>query len=191
MATVHTYYICAVYDGGVFYDWVHTGALFQDVLPVALLIPERVPRNKMLRARFISYLHRMVECLGAQVHPFLPQALAALLPRDCDTVDVTTALRLLNQLIAKFPQDLVAMLQELVPSVVVKCVPALESVAVSCFLTSYLQLLRHWLVNTCTAGISDHAVPKRLMRAFQSYLSGACACASQGHHDRRLVCVHP
>lgn len=105
------------------------GALFQDVLPVALLIPERLPRNKMLRARFISYLHRMVECLGPQVQPFLPQVLAALLPRDCDTVDMTTALRLLNQLIAKFPQGLVAMLRELVPSVVVKCDLALASAA--------------------------------------------------------------
>eukprot|EP00892_Ulva_mutabilis_P003832 jgi/Ulvmu1/1820/UM119_0038.1 len=96
------------------------GASFQDVLPVALLIPERLPRNRMLRARFISYLHRMVECLGTQLLPFLPQSMAALLPRDCDTSDVTTALRLLNQLIAKYPQGLVDTLQELVPSVVIK-----------------------------------------------------------------------
>lgn len=62
----------------------------------------------------------MVECLGPNVLPFLPQALVALLPQECDTVDVTTALRLLNQLISKFPQGLVQMLQELMPSVVVK-----------------------------------------------------------------------
>lgn len=138
---------CAIIDDCVHR---HAGALFQDVLPVALLIPERVPRNKMLRARFISYLHRMVECLGAQVQPFLPQALAALLPRDCDIVDVTTALRLLNQLIAKFPQGLVAMLQELVPSVVVKCVHALAC---------SLPMLRHWM-DPCITGTSDHVVPK-------------------------------
>lgn len=45
---------------------VHTtGAMFGSVVEVALAVPREYPSHKMLRARFISFLHRMVE--GLQV----------------------------------------------------------------------------------------------------------------------------
>jgi hypothetical protein len=41
------------------------GAMFASVVEVALAIPREYPNHKLLRARFISFLHRMVE--GLQV----------------------------------------------------------------------------------------------------------------------------
>ncbi len=41
------------------------GALLVGVVQSAVAVPRALPSNKQLRARFISFLHRMVECLGA------------------------------------------------------------------------------------------------------------------------------
>lgn len=41
------------------------GALLAGALQAAVAAPRALPSNKPLRARFISFLHRMVECLGA------------------------------------------------------------------------------------------------------------------------------
>lgn len=90
-------------------------------MPVALLVPTKLPKNKLLRARFISYLHRMVECLGSQLLPMLPQTLAALLHRDCDAWDMCSALRVVCQLTVKFPTDIAGLLKEVLPSIVSKC----------------------------------------------------------------------
>lgn len=92
-----------------------------EVVPVALLVPTKLPKNKLLRARFISYLHRMVECLGGQLLPMLPQTLAALLHHDCDVWDMCSALRVVYQLVVKFPADISDLLKELLPSIVFKC----------------------------------------------------------------------
>lgn len=99
------------------------GELFLEVVPVALLVPTKLPKNKLLRARFISYLHRMVECLGGQLLPMLPQTLAALLHRECDVWDLCSALRVVSQLVLKFPGDVAPLLKELMPSIIFKCAP--------------------------------------------------------------------
>lgn len=41
------------------------GGLLVGALQTAVAAPRALPANKPLRARFISFLHRMVECLGA------------------------------------------------------------------------------------------------------------------------------
>lgn len=97
------------------------GALFQDVLTVALRVPQTLPRNKVLRKRFIAYLHRMVECLETDILPFLPQALAALLHSQCDASDMVDAMRLVNQLLAAFPSDVDDHLRTLLPALVARC----------------------------------------------------------------------
>ena len=40
-----------------------------------MAIPRRLPGHKGLRARFISFLHRMVEAVGATLLPYLPATL--------------------------------------------------------------------------------------------------------------------
>ena len=42
------------------------GGLLAGALQAAVAAPRALPANKPLRARFISFLHRMVECLGAR-----------------------------------------------------------------------------------------------------------------------------
>ena len=41
------------------------GGLLVGALQAAVAAPRALPHNKQLRARFISFLHRMLECLGA------------------------------------------------------------------------------------------------------------------------------
>lgn len=96
------------------------GALFRDALSVALQVPQRLPRNKLLRSRFISYLHRMVDALGADILYFLPAALLALLHDACDAHDLSDALRLVNQLLFKFAARLRGLLAELLPPLVAR-----------------------------------------------------------------------
>uniref|UniRef100_UPI00358FE804 exportin-T isoform X2 n=1 Tax=Myxine glutinosa TaxID=7769 RepID=UPI00358FE804 len=54
-----------------------------------------------IRAALRSFLHRMLVCLDAELLPYLPAALQAMLSRG-DTRDVLDAIPLLNQLVGKF-----------------------------------------------------------------------------------------
>jgi exportin-T len=51
------------------------GRMFLSCLETAIQVPKALPANKQLRARFIAFLHRMVESLLAGVLPYLPLAL--------------------------------------------------------------------------------------------------------------------
>jgi hypothetical protein len=118
-----------------------TGELFLEVVPVALLVPTQLPKNKLLRARFISYLHRMVECLGSQLLPMLPQTLSALLHRDCDVWDMCSTLRVVYQLTVKFPTGISDLLKELLPSIVYKCADSTSIASSSFHLIRFLTCL--------------------------------------------------
>ena len=107
-------------------DHVFAGALFKEVLHVALRVPQALPRNKLLRRRFISYLHRMVECLGTEVVPFLPQALTALLHDQCDAADKEDVVRVVIQLIRSFPDEMGGQLHSVLPNLVLRCATALQ-----------------------------------------------------------------
>ena len=96
------------------------GALFLEAMPIALRVPQTLPRNKLLRSRFISYLHRMVECLGEDSLHFLPPALLALLHAECDAADVADVLRLVIQLMTKFRGQLADLLQQLLPALIAR-----------------------------------------------------------------------
>jgi hypothetical protein len=100
------------------------GSLFSDVLDVALQVPQQLPRNKILRVRFLSYLHRMVECLGSCMVPFLPRAFDALLHDQCDAGDIGDVVRLVLQLLAAFPSQIEDQLSILLPSVIMRCAPS-------------------------------------------------------------------
>eukprot|EP00884_Botryococcus_braunii_P015515 jgi/Botrbrau1/2647/Bobra.0203s0001.1 len=91
------------------------GALLAAPLDAALHIPKMLPNNKGLRGRVISYLHRMVECLGETIIPFLKPALLALLPLSAEPADICDALALLNQLVARYKAALQPLLLEVIP----------------------------------------------------------------------------
>ena len=52
--------------------------MFVHFLEVAIQVPRTYPNNKQLRSRFISSVHRLVECLQAALLPMLPAALEVL-----------------------------------------------------------------------------------------------------------------
>ncbi|CAL8470725.1 g10267 [Coccomyxa elongata] len=94
------------------------GELLAPPLRAAILIPQVVPGNKVLRGRVISFLHRLVECLGDRLLPFLPAALAALLPVTADAADVSDVHALLSQLAMRYKAALQPLLAKVVPEVV-------------------------------------------------------------------------
>jgi len=99
------------------------GAMLAGALTNAIAIPQKLPRHKLLRARFISFLHRMVETLGPGVVPFLPTVLEALLYTNADVLDILDVLALLNQLMTKFKGALTPLIAEVLPT----CIGAVHS----------------------------------------------------------------
>lgn len=108
--------------------YTHTGAAFLTCLEVSLAVPQTLPANKQLRARFIAFLHRMVECLMSGVLPYLPAALEALMGSTAahgsaaasDAVDVTDVMQLLVQLIVRFKEALAKLVEAALPVAVAK-----------------------------------------------------------------------
>ena len=76
---------------------------------------QALPGNRALRGRVISFLHRMVECLGERLLPTLPAALAALLPAAADAGEVGDVAALLQQLAARFRAALLPLLAKACP----------------------------------------------------------------------------
>ena len=75
-------------------------------------IVQVLPENRVLRGRLISFLHRLVECLGERLLPYLPPALSALLPLTADASTVSDVCALLSQLALKYKAALVPLLAE-------------------------------------------------------------------------------
>lgn len=71
-----------------------------------------LPENRVLRARMISFLHRLVECLGDRLLPSLPAALSALLPLTADAATVSDVCALLSQLAIRYKAALAPLLAE-------------------------------------------------------------------------------
>ncbi len=50
----------------------------------------------------ISFLHRLVECLGPHLLPQLPQVLTAVMPPDTDRTDLQDSFTLVHQLVTRY-----------------------------------------------------------------------------------------
>ena len=73
------------------------------------------PEDRGLRARVISLLHRLVECLGPAALPALPGGLQALLPPKASASALTDVLALLHQLAVRYKAALEPLLAEVRP----------------------------------------------------------------------------
>lgn len=93
------------------------GILFKQALDVLLRVLLAFPKNKLLRSKVISFLHRMVETLGSGVFPYLPAALQQLLV-ESEPREMVEFLILINQLMSKFKLGIKDLVQELFPFVV-------------------------------------------------------------------------
>jgi hypothetical protein len=131
-----------------------TGAAFLQCLEVSLAVPKALPGSKQLRARFIAFLHRLVESLMATVLPYLPAALEALMAREADVTDMTDVLTLLVQLITRFKEALGKLVEVVLPLAVARvhgllgeCLACPNAACMLCVLSWGWAL--SWRCNTC------------------------------------------
>ncbi|KAI5083164.1 hypothetical protein GOP47_0002907 [Adiantum capillus-veneris] len=90
------------------------GMLFKQALDVLLRVLQVFPKNKILRGKVISFLHRMIETLGSSMFPFLPTAFQQLLV-ESEPKEMLEFLVLINQLISTFKSGIKDLIQELFP----------------------------------------------------------------------------
>lgn len=60
------------------------------------------PEDRALRLRVISFLHRLIECLGSHLLPRLPEVLSTVIPPMTDKNDLLDIFTLLNQLVTRY-----------------------------------------------------------------------------------------
>ncbi|PON35693.1 Coatomer beta subunit [Parasponia andersonii] len=92
------------------------GVMFKQTLDVLLQVLIVFPKIEPLRSRVTSFIHRMVETLGASVFPYLPKALEQLLS-ESEPKEMVGLLLLLNQLICKFSTLVHDILDEVFPTI--------------------------------------------------------------------------
>ncbi|CAL2244979.1 unnamed protein product [Prunus armeniaca] len=92
------------------------GLMFKQTLDVLLQVLVVFPNVETLRSKVTSFVHRMVDTLGASVFPYLPKALEQLLV-DSEPKELVGLLILLNQLICKFNTLFRDILDEVFPAI--------------------------------------------------------------------------
>lgn len=92
------------------------GLMFKQTLDVLLQVLVIFPKVEPLRNKVTSFIHRMVDTLGASVFPYLPKALEQLL-EEIEPKQMVGFLLLLNQLICKFNTSVHDILEEIFPAV--------------------------------------------------------------------------
>lgn len=83
-------------------------------------IPAAIPQNNDLRERVLFYLHRMVECVGSGLLPYLHTALSILLPTSLALriKDLQDYITLINQLMMRYKDAMFAIVNDLFLGVV-------------------------------------------------------------------------
>ncbi|KAA0059396.1 exportin-T [Cucumis melo var. makuwa] len=92
------------------------GLMFKQTLDVLLQVLIAFPKVEPLRTKVLSFIHRMVETLGASVFPYLPKALEQLLA-ESEPKELVGFLVLLNQLICKFSTSVHGILEDVFPTI--------------------------------------------------------------------------
>ncbi|XP_022721599.1 exportin-T-like isoform X3 [Durio zibethinus] len=103
------------------------GHMFKQTLDVLLQILVVFPKVEPLRTKVLSFIHRMVDTLGASVFPYLPKALEQLLA-ESEPKEMVGFLLLLNQLICKFSTLVHDILEEVFPAIAGRVLSAIQSI---------------------------------------------------------------
>ncbi|XP_074583228.1 exportin-T-like isoform X2 [Curcuma longa] len=106
------------------------GIMFKKTLGVVLEILVSFPNIRALRNKITSFIHRMVEILGASILPFLPMLLKHLLV-ESEPEDMVDFLVLVNQLICKFSTSLEPILEDVFPAIASRLIEILPRDAFS------------------------------------------------------------
>ncbi|GLU14243.1 hypothetical protein SLE2022_308250 [Rubroshorea leprosula] len=104
------------------------GLMFKQTLDVLVQILVIFPKVEPLRSKVMSFIHRMVDTLGASVFPFLPKAMEQLLA-ESEPKEMVGFLLLLNQLICKFSTLVWDILEEVFPVIAGRVFSAIQRVA--------------------------------------------------------------
>ncbi|KAK6284314.1 hypothetical protein POUND7_003266 [Theobroma cacao] len=104
------------------------GHMFKQTLDVLLQILVVFPKVEPLRTKVLSFIHRMVDTLGASVFPYLPKALEQLLA-ESEPKEMVGFLLLLNQLICKFSTLVHDILEEVFPAIAGRIFSAIRRIA--------------------------------------------------------------
>ncbi|CAI0419076.1 unnamed protein product [Linum tenue] len=116
------------------------GLMFKQTLDALLQILIAFPKIEPLRSKITSFIHRMVDTLGASVFPYIPKALEQLLAESevilmsflnmkwgvhflMPTKEMVGLLVLLNQLICKFNTSVHGILEEVFPTIAGRIFP--------------------------------------------------------------------
>lgn len=103
------------------------GHMFKQTLDVLLQILVVFPKVDSLRTKVLSFIHRMVDTLGASVFPYLPKAMEQLLA-ESEPKEMVGFLVLLNQLICKFSTLVYDILEEVFPAIACRVFIAIRRV---------------------------------------------------------------
>ncbi|CAI0419137.1 unnamed protein product [Linum tenue] len=98
------------------------GLMFKQTLDALLQILIAFPKIEPLRSKITSFIHRMVDTLGASVFPYIPKALEQLLA-ESETKEMVGLLVLLNQLVCKFNTSVHGILEEVFPTIAGRIFP--------------------------------------------------------------------
>ncbi|XP_031386776.1 exportin-T isoform X3 [Punica granatum] len=90
------------------------GQMFKKTLDILLQVLIVYPKVEPLRNKVLSFIHRMVDTLGASVFPYLPKAFEQLLT-ESEPEEMVRFLVLLNQLICKFSTLVQEIVEEVFP----------------------------------------------------------------------------
>ncbi|XVF86906.1 hypothetical protein PTKIN_Ptkin18bG0078600 [Pterospermum kingtungense] len=104
------------------------GHMFKQTLDVLLQILVVFPKVDSLRTKVLSFIHRMVDTLGASVFPYLPKAMEQLLA-ESEPKEMVGFLVLLNQLICKFSTLVYDILEEVFPAIAGRVFIAIRKVS--------------------------------------------------------------
>lgn len=75
------------------------GALLTEPVAPALRAVQRFHTHKLLRSKFMAYVHRLIECMGPAMVPHLSAVLWTLHQAGGDAADACDALNLLGQVV--------------------------------------------------------------------------------------------
>ncbi|XWS18812.1 hypothetical protein CRYUN_Cryun32bG0077100 [Craigia yunnanensis] len=153
------------------------GHTFKQTLDVLLQILVVFPKLEPLRTKVLSFIHRMVDTLGAPVFPYLPKALEQLLA-ESEPKEMVAFLLLLNQLICKFSTLVHDILEEVFPAIAGRVFSAIRRVADSsgpeanteACVQIFIKLIKDW----CAKPYGEEKVPGLQSFLIETFATNCC-----------------
>ncbi|GAM23232.1 hypothetical protein SAMD00019534_064070 [Acytostelium subglobosum LB1] len=101
-------------------------AYFIKSLKVILLLPKLLPHNEEIISRTFFYMHRMVDCLGNDLKPMLPEILSTLLNHTNSIEKLVEFILYVNQLMAKYKEELNTLINDLLQQIIYRLYKSMD-----------------------------------------------------------------